>query len=312
MKKTILTLLVIATSFSINATHVIIIESQTSASWADQDTHWKTSAEALGYTAEILPQSTLDNLSNLSSADLLVVSSGIFTFLSTDHMNTVIDFVVGGRSAYIQSEYLTSFQGNITFQAVMDAVGADFAWTAAVSGQLVPMNVLGELATTPNAVTELTYFNYGYAGQGEDVDPILEYQGNYLGFCYVDPGADHGTVITTSDEDWAWNDASPLLMQNILYKLMLGTSNVASIAKAQQFEIFPNPCLDETTFRFSNDVSQAQIHIINSVGAQVKVINLISGSNFLLNCSELATGTYFIEVINGNDSMERKRLVVLN
>ena len=174
MRKTLLLVLCcILASSQLSAIHVVIIESQTSASWAIQDTHWKTAAETMGYTAEIVPQSTLDNLSNLSSADILVVSSGIFTLLSPDHLNTIVDFVIGGRSAYIQSEYLTTYQGNITFQAVMDAASADFAWTTAVSGQLVPMNILGELATTPNTVSTLEYFNYGYAGAGEDVDPTI-------------------------------------------------------------------------------------------------------------------------------------------
>jgi hypothetical protein len=47
------------------------------------------------------------------------------------------------------------------------------------------------------------------------VEPFLEYNGNYFGFCYT---GCNGMVITTSDEDWAWNNASPELMENILYK----------------------------------------------------------------------------------------------
>ena len=36
--------------------------------------------------------------------------------------------------------------------------------------------------------------------------PFLEFQGNNFGFCYSDENGEYGTVITTSDEDWAWNN----------------------------------------------------------------------------------------------------------
>ena len=80
------------------------------------------------------------------------------------------------------------------------------------------MNVTGDLATTPNAVSTLDYYNYGCAGTGTDVQPFLERGGQFFGFYY--PGHDNsGCVITQSDEDWVWNNASQPLMANILAKI---------------------------------------------------------------------------------------------
>ena len=89
------------------------------------------------------------------------------------------------------------------------------------------MTVLGSLATTNAAVTPLTYFWYGVAGQGcNNVEPFLLYQGDYFGFIFCPPSAQVGKLITTTDQDWinsgSTNEAN--LMTNILTNLLVNTS----------------------------------------------------------------------------------------
>ncbi len=309
MRNTLLILGLLA-SLQMSAIHVGIIESQTSAFWAVQDTIWRDNALALGYSAEILPQSAMDNLAGLSNVDILVVSSGILNLVSSEHLNTIIAFVQSGRSAYIQSEYQVTFQGNITFQAVMDAINADFAWTTPASGQLVPMNISGELSTTPNDVTTLEYFNYGYAGEGEDVVPFLEFQENSFGFCYMDANEVYGTVITISDEDWAWNNSSPLLMQNILYKLNPTTTSVKFKAPLSYLPVYPNPTAFKSTIQPGFMMQDATIIIFSSIGEEVKRLEHVSGKNCELNKGNLSSGTYVIRLIDidGAEVVSRWRI----
>jgi hypothetical protein len=161
MKNKLLTLLILFFSFQANATTITIIESQTGNYWAVQDTVWRSAAIGMGYSAFVVPQYTLNNISNLSSTDVLIVSSATISFASTNYLQTIRQYVLSGRPAYIQSEYLATFQGNITFDSLMQSVGANFNWTTPISGSLTPMNVLGTLATTPNNLPTLNYFNYG-------------------------------------------------------------------------------------------------------------------------------------------------------
>lgn len=214
---------------TVEAQNVTIVESQTGAPWDVQDTIWYDVAINLGYTPQIVPQSALDNISNFDNTDILVIASGIISYTGTNHLQTIYSFVGSGRPIYVQAEYLSTFQGNITFQSLMILVGANFAWTTGISGQLVPMNVIGSLSTTPNQIDSLNYFNYGYAGTGTDVEPFLEYQGNYFGFYYYDSLSCYGGIITNTDEDWVWNAASLPLMENILHRLNQSTPPVHSI-----------------------------------------------------------------------------------
>ena len=80
MRKLYITLLAAIFALPAFSIHVAIIESQSVVPGQSMDVNWQASAIALGYTAEILPQSTLDNISNLIGADILVVASGRLTY----------------------------------------------------------------------------------------------------------------------------------------------------------------------------------------------------------------------------------------
>lgn len=218
IKRTTIASFITAVALHASAQQVTIIESQSGNWWAIQDSIWKVVADNMGFTGTIAPQSTLDAVANLSGTDILVISSGTIQYTGTNHLLTILLYVMSGRPVYIQSEYTTSYQGTITFDSLMTALGADFQWTGTVSGSLVPMNVTGDLATTPNAVSTLGYYNYGCAGTGTDVQTFLERGGQFFGFYYPGNG-NSGCVITQSDEDWVWNNESQALMANMLAKI---------------------------------------------------------------------------------------------
>lgn len=275
MKMMLLTLLGVSFLLSANATNITIIESQTVNSWAVQDSIWHSVAIEMGYSASIVPQSTLNNISNLNSTDVLIVSSPSASFVFINHLQTIRQFVMSGRPAYIQSEYLNTFQGNITFASLMQSFGANFNWTATVSGSPTPMNIIGTLATTPNNVSTLNYFNYGCVGTGTGVDKFLEYNGNYFGFCY---SGCNGLVITISDADWVWKNESPALMKNILYKcanysptfFTIHLGNDTTICQGQTITL---NAASATSYLWSNSSTASSINISTSGTYWLKASN---------------------------------------
>ena len=312
MKTKLCAVLFLSLSLQLNAINVTIVESLTGNWWAVQDKIWDSIAVELGYNTTIVPQSALDNLSNLASTDVLIVSSGTISFNGTSHLETIIKFVRSGRPVYIQSEYLDTFQGNITFKAIMDNIGVDFEWTEAVAGDLIPMNILGMLGSVPNDIPTLNYFNYGYAGSGQGVESFLEYNGQYFGFCYVDHKSGNGTVITISDEDWAWRNESPELMENILHKLAnsVVTSNQDPASGLFTLRVFPNPSRNDVIVETDQLLQKAALTVFNSSGQAVKVIQNIHTQSILIRCDHLPAGPYSIRLDQGGSILATAKLLI--
>ena len=278
-------------SFHVNAINITIIESRTSGKfWTVQDSVWNFIATGMGYNASIVPQSTLDNISNLNSTDILIVSSGTILFPSANRYQTIQQFVLSGRPAYIQSEYASTLQGNMTFASLMQSLGANFNWITTINGVLTPMNVIGTLATTPFNVPAInSYFYYGCAGTGTGVDKFLEYKGNYFGFYYSGCNA---MVITISDEDWVWKGASPALMQNILYK-------------------FVNYISTSTTPNLGKDTTLCQGQTISLNGGSA-LSYLWSNGSTASSMIASTSGTYWVQTSNGQCISRDSILISLN
>jgi hypothetical protein len=180
---------------------ITIIESQSANSDHKMDLKWQARATALGHTATIVSQEALDDIGNLAGTDILIVASGVID-LPPNRVQTILQFVDSGGPAYLQGEYHPSYTSNLAFQEIVNTLGGSFTISGTVSGDLVPMNVLGSLATTPNVVTTLPYFWYGCAGTGDaTVESFLEYQGDYFGWIFTPPDGEGGLIHTT-DQDW--------------------------------------------------------------------------------------------------------------
>lgn len=317
MKTNLKSVIVIASllfSLKSHAVNVTIIESLSGNWWAVQDSIWKDVAVGMGYNATIVPQSTLDDTANLSATDVLIVASGTISYTGTNHIETIRQYVLSGRPVYIQSEYLGIYGGTIMFDSIMQTVGANFNWTGTISGSLTPMNILGSFATTPNNVDTLNYFNFGYAGTGTGVEKFLEFQGNFFGFCYSDPTCVKGTVITISDEDWAWMDQSPELMGNILYRLANSctTSIEESVKNMSSLTVFPNPFSESTTISFLNDQHDLiRMNLIDASGRIIKTC-VTYGSKFSLDVSEMEKGIYILCLVNSSTGEKQITKMVKN
>lgn len=216
----VLSILVYFIPFS-KAVNVTVIESQLGNPGHVMDTMWLTVCTNLGFTTTIGPQTTLDNNAFFSTTDILIVSSGIIN-LPPNRVNTILQFLQQGGDVYLQAEYLPSYTTNQAFVDLVTALGGGFSWITSVSGDLQPMSVLGSLSNTPNVISPLGYFWYGVSGSPcSNVEPFLQYQGDYFGYIFCPGSTGIGRLICTTDQDWirtaTLNDQN--LMANILNNL---------------------------------------------------------------------------------------------
>ena len=231
-------------AFSAN---IAIIESTSFHPLQQMDAKWSNMATSLGHSTTILSQTSLDDVNNLSGYDVLILSNGLIQLTATRE-EVLHQFVAQGGNAYIQSEYQATQPGSEAFEYVVNQLGETFSWIGESNGNLVPMNILGELAEGDSPVTMIDHFWYGVYGEGgANITPFLEKNDKYYGFTFCSTNPSHGKIVTTSDQDWIRLDYSPELTQNIIQYL----ANTGSLVIPSIFVSVSNeePCEnDPVTF----------------------------------------------------------------
>lgn len=200
------------------ALSVTIIESQSYASWAVMDETWRAQAAALGHTATIVGQATLDSITNLAGTDVLIVPSGIID-LPAARVATIQAFVASGRGAFLQAEYQQTISPNVAFATIVNALGGSFAWTTDLTGDLGPATVTGCTGTYPLTVPAVPQFYYGVTGSGgAGVETLMVGAGGTpLGFSFCRAGG--GQLMTTSDGDFVYTINPVEYMTNVITRL---------------------------------------------------------------------------------------------
>ncbi len=231
MKKLYSLLLSSLISGKIFAANVTIIQS-TNAAWT-ADTLWKFVATGMGHNATIQQDTILDNTNFFATTDVLVTPVYDIN-LTPARIANIILFMQTGKGVYIQSEYdCANFIGNAAYQSIVTTLGGTYNWNGTVAGVLAPMNVTGVLGTTPNVIPPLSYFWYGCATNGcYNMEPFLEYQGQYFGITFCPPQNGVGRVMTTSDQDWILQLTSLPLMENMLTLLLSPPGNCGMSASS--------------------------------------------------------------------------------
>src|SRR5690349_7684994 len=95
-------------SLTASSQNVTIMESTSYNPGQWMDANWLTVATNLGLDAEVVQQSMLNDISLLDSTEMLIIASGLID-LPPAAMQTVKQFVLSGRSVYVQSEYQVSY-----------------------------------------------------------------------------------------------------------------------------------------------------------------------------------------------------------
>ncbi|MGZ6539787.1 MAG: T9SS type A sorting domain-containing protein, partial [Bacteroidia bacterium] len=77
-------------------------------------------------------------------------------------------------------------------------------------------------------------------------------------------------------------------------------------------KVYPNPFTDNTTISIGNAVvlSNAEIHVYDVVGKEVKIISNIQSHQFIMDRSGLSNGMYFYKLINKGQVIGSGKLVI--
>ncbi|MCA9657453.1 MAG: hypothetical protein KC486_03865, partial [Myxococcales bacterium] len=203
---------------------VLIIISSDENQGHDMDESWHELLTGLGHDASIVPQSTLNDQTFFATTDVLIVASGVKA-LGAGQVATIQAFVEAGKGVYLQSEYLATFDANKAFASVVNALGATFAWSGNVTGQLNPVAVSGCLAGHDACLSTLTYHWYAQAGDGsgDGFETFITKGASDIAFSYCPPDPAVGVIVTTTDQDFIRsaniNAATKQLMENMFNRV---------------------------------------------------------------------------------------------
>ena len=248
------------------------------------DVNWKNISTSLGHTATIVSQTFLDDYSNLTNTDVLVLSSGLID-IPDNRKAIILQFVQNGGNVYLQSEYLVDLPGNATFKYIADQLGNTFNWESEVTGNLNPMTIVGDLADGMGDSGVIDYFWYGTSGSGDsNFIPFLKYNDKNWGFIYCPSDMTNGTVITTSDQDWIRTSNKNSLMENILTMLVSSTS--LSSLPTVSITSTNSPCDDTFSFTATIENNMSGIEIQWLVNGQI----VANENGFLFSSNSLIDG----------------------
>ncbi len=322
MKRFIPTFLItlFATAPLLAALNITIIESQSEMAGHDMDQEWLALATSLGHTAAIMPQTTLDGPGFFPTTDLLIISSGVIG-IPQYRRDTILDFLLTGGDVYLTGEYLTSYDSNLTFAWLVGMLGGSFTWGMELSGNLTPQ-VLGDLATTPNAVPQLDYFWWGVASSSysPEVTPFLNHQGYDIGFIFDSflPGT--GDLLTASDQDWIRQSdielPSLLLMENILHYFDSGVVTELDLPSAITLaQNYPNPFNPTTRIAFSlNEPCNVRLTVYDLSGKTIATLAAgwrnAGEHDVLFDGSGLGSGLYLYS-LEAAGVKETRRMVLI-
>lgn len=292
-----------------SAQNVTIVESQSFPADHTMDTLWSWVAASMGYSPTIVAQDALNDPASLSGTDVLIISSGVIDH-GANHYATVSDLVLSGRPVFIQSEFLSTYCGNIMFDEVMTAVGAEFAWSVSdINENLGPVAISGDLSTTPNNVPAVDYFWFGCTGGGAGVEGFLSIAGEELGWVYRDPFGTYGTVITTTDQDWVIHNVSPELMENILAMLVSDIhTGVRDPGSNPEISVYPDPFLDRLSFTVPAD-GMCDLTITDMSGRAVLKRSFMRSLE--LDTEGFRAGTYLYQIRQGIGPVTMGKLLKL-
>jgi hypothetical protein len=86
---------------------------------------------------------------------------------------------------------------------------------------------------------------------------------------------------------------------------IVGSVGVNEVSKT--ISIFPNPAVNEIELE---GASNSKIHVLNQLGERMLSKNVYNEKESI-DCSQFATGTYFIQVIQNNQLVQSKKIVVI-
>ncbi len=80
----------------------------------------------------------------------------------------------------------------------------------------------------------------------------------------------------------------------------------------QNINVSPNPFSTEATIRFENSLENITIELYNSIGQIVRKTQSANSKEIIINRENLVNGLYFLKLIQNNNLLETKKIIIIN
>jgi len=186
------------------------------------------------------------------------------------------------------------YAGNILFQPIENVINYWVQFNNCDTSAI--FNAIPDIVTTDNCTAE--HYVYGGGDNGVEVEFYKIINGGHSW-----PGAP--VNLNTTNMDFKANQE----IWRFFRKYKLGgnivTSNKNTVSTPANFEVFPNPSIDQLTIKFRNTALHT-ITVTNSLGQNI--INLVDNSQ-LINLNIEQKGLYLINIKDNLGSITKKIII---
>jgi PKD repeat protein len=89
----------------------------------------------------------------------------------------------------------------------------------------------------------------------------------------------------------------------------LASDMSSEISAEAAVSIFPNPMVESSTIRIENTSGNVTLNVYNMTG-QIAFTKQLSNGDFIIGKENLTEGLYFYDVVDGNNSVAKGKLIV--
>ena len=115
---------------------------------------------------------------------------------------------------------------------------------------------------------------------------------------------------------WETNAYNPILNENILPAKIIGRATIQGVATetvplpaVKEIKIYPNPASDHLTIESSAELNHGFITIYN-ISGQKMIDEALNVSSTEINTTNLAVGVYLVKVMDNNELIEQKKIMI--
>lgn len=107
------------------------------------------------------------------------------------------------------------------------------------------------------------------------------------------------------------NDMYEEINYSITFRINYISTGIDQSFYIPEIDLFPNPCVDYTTLRFSNPENEVHfLTLINSRGETVLKIEKIVNDNYQLDCRGIESGLYLLRLRNSEGFVSQGKLII--
>ena len=245
------------------------------------------------------------------------VSAGGFTALHTLHLDEIDEVPTDILNLFIDNGSFPGNSGNPGYSqdvaGVINLCGAlgDTAWIDPIGVPIVSLHG-DEDDVVPHDSQINTLFGINLVTHGTaSIHPKLDQIGTENDF-YIFHGAGHTPFVSNS----AYMDTTIWFVRDFLYDQVCAAATDMGEeieGKNLSIDIFPNPAQDDFSIQVGGEITgKLQLSILDQVGREVQVRQIIAGRTHHLDISTLTPGVYLLKVFGKSSVRPAYRKLVVH